>query len=152
MIELNLSGVFYCCREALQRFNNGGGGGYIINISSLAGKNAFSGGAGYNASKFGLNGFSEALMLDHRYENVRVSYIMPGSVDTKFGSGAPAHADWKIAPEDVAEVVHGPAAHAGTHAGEPGGNETFETNEIGGRGNWHCSLLSPDSEYMGPRI
>jgi len=105
MIELNLSGVFYCCREALQRFNNAGGG-YIINISSLAGKDAFSGGAGYNASKFGLNGFSEALMLDYRYENVKVSYIMPGSVDTAFGSGA-AHAGWKIAPEDVAEVVTG---------------------------------------------
>ncbi len=104
MIDLNLSGVFYCCREALQRFNNSGGG-YIINISSLAGKNAFSGGAGYNASKFGLNGFSEALMMDHRYENVRVSYILPGSVDTEFGSGTPGRDDWKIAPTDVAEVV-----------------------------------------------
>lgn len=52
------------------------GGGYIINISSLAGKNPFAGGAAYNASKFGLNGFSEAMMLDHRYENVRVSYVM----------------------------------------------------------------------------
>jgi NADP-dependent 3-hydroxy acid dehydrogenase YdfG len=104
MIDLNLSGVFYCCREALPRFNNRNGG-YIINISSLAGKNAFSGGAGYNASKFGLNGFSEALMLDHRYENVRVSYLMPGSVDTEFGTGTSAHADWKIAPADVADVV-----------------------------------------------
>jgi 3-oxoacyl-[acyl-carrier protein] reductase len=104
MIDVNLSGVFYCCREALPRFNNRGGG-YIINISSLAGKNAFSGGAGYNASKFGLNGFSEALMLDHRYENVRVSYIMPGSVDTEFGTGTSADADWKISPADVAEVV-----------------------------------------------
>jgi len=102
-IDLNLSGVFYCCREALQRFNNCGGG-YIINISSLAGKNAFSGGAAYNASKFGLNGFSEALMLDHRYDNVRVSYIMPGSVDTEFNDGTPG-ADWKIAPADIAEVV-----------------------------------------------
>ncbi|HXI39854.1 MAG TPA: SDR family oxidoreductase [Bryobacteraceae bacterium] len=106
MIELNLSGVFYCCREALQRLNNAGGG-YIINISSLAGKNAFSGGAGYNASKFGLNGLSEALMLDYRYENIRVSYIMPGSVNTEFGSGAGTRGDWKIAPEDVAEVVTG---------------------------------------------
>jgi 3-oxoacyl-[acyl-carrier protein] reductase len=104
MIDLNLSGAFYCCREALQRFRNSGGG-YIINISSLAGKNAFSGGAGYNASKFGLNGFSEALMLDHRYDNVRVSYIMPGSVDTEFGSGKSGEADWKIAPADVAELV-----------------------------------------------
>src|SRR5579862_752204 len=96
-IETNLSGVFYCCREALPRFKERGGG-YIVNISSLAGKNAFSGGAVYNASKFGLNGFSEAMMLDHRYENVRVSYVMPGSVDTKFSSAA-GRADWKIAPE-----------------------------------------------------
>jgi NAD(P)-dependent dehydrogenase (short-subunit alcohol dehydrogenase family) len=104
MIDVNLSGVFYCCREGLQRFNNLHGG-YIINISSLAGKNAFSGGAGYNASKFGLNGFSEALMLDHRYDNVRVSYIMPGSVDTEFGSDRAGYANWKIAPVDVADVV-----------------------------------------------
>jgi 3-oxoacyl-[acyl-carrier protein] reductase len=80
------------------------GAGYIVNISSLAGKNAFAGGAAYNASKFGLNGFSEAMMLDHRYDNVRVSYIMPGSVDTDFGARAGA-APWKIQPEDVAEVV-----------------------------------------------
>src|SRR3984893_7390631 len=85
-LETNLSGVFYCCREALPRLKQRGGG-YIINISSLAGKNAFTSGAAYNASKFGLNGFTEAMMLDHRYENVRVSYVMPGSVDTKFGSG-----------------------------------------------------------------
>jgi len=102
-IETNLSGVFYCCREALPRFKQRGGG-YIINISSLAGKNPFAGGAAYNASKFGLNGFSEAMMLDHRYDKVRVSYVMPGSVDTKFGSGA-GPADWKIAPEDIGEIV-----------------------------------------------
>jgi NAD(P)-dependent dehydrogenase (short-subunit alcohol dehydrogenase family) len=104
MIDVNLSGAFYCSREALPRFNNAGGG-YIVNISSLAGKNPFSGGAGYNASKFGLNGFSEALMLDHRYDNVRVSYIMPGSVNTEFGTGPSADADWKIAPQDIADVV-----------------------------------------------
>ena len=74
-----------------------------MNISSLAGKNAFAGGAAYNASKFGLNGFSEAMMLDHRYDNVRVSYIMPGSVATEFGSGGDGA--WKIAPEDVADIV-----------------------------------------------
>jgi 3-oxoacyl-[acyl-carrier protein] reductase len=101
-LGLNLDGVFYCSREALARFGNRGGG-FIINISSLAGKNAFAGGAAYNASKFGLNGFSEAMMLDHRYNNVRVSYIMPGSVATEFGSGSGA--PWKIAPEDVAAVV-----------------------------------------------
>jgi 3-oxoacyl-[acyl-carrier protein] reductase len=101
MINLNLSGVYYCSHEALPRMI--GRGGYIINIGSLAGRNPFSGGAGYNASKFGLNGFSEAMMLDHRYDNVRVSCIMPGSVATEFGSSGPA--DWKIAPEDIAEVV-----------------------------------------------
>jgi NAD(P)-dependent dehydrogenase (short-subunit alcohol dehydrogenase family) len=100
-IALNLNGPFYCSREALRRFS--GRGGYIINISSLAGKNAFAGGAAYNASKFGLNGFSEAMMLDHRYDSVRVSYIMPGSVATEFGNSGTA--GWKIAPEDVAEVA-----------------------------------------------
>ncbi len=106
-IDLNLNGAFYCSREALARFLPHGGG-FIVNISSLAGKNPFSGGGGYNASKFGLNGFSEALMLDHRQDNVRVSYIMPGSVATEF-SGGPADrsgdTSWMIAPEDVAEVV-----------------------------------------------
>ncbi|HEV3331451.1 MAG TPA: SDR family oxidoreductase [Bryobacteraceae bacterium] len=106
-IDLNLSGAFYCSREALARFRSRGGG-FIVNISSLAGKNAFSTGAGYNASKFGLNGFTEALMLDHRHDNVRVSNIMPGSVNTEF-SGSPTNrsgdTSWMIAPEDVAEVV-----------------------------------------------
>jgi NADP-dependent 3-hydroxy acid dehydrogenase YdfG len=103
-LETNLSGAFYCSKEALPRMRNREGG-YIINISSLAGKNAFAGGAAYNASKFGLNGFSEAMMLDHRYEGVRVSCVMPGSVDTEFGRGDQNGADWKIAPEDVAEAV-----------------------------------------------
>jgi len=102
-IETNLSGAFYCSREALARLKNRGGG-YIINIGSLAGKNAFARGAAYNASKFGLNGFTEAMMLDHRYDNVRVTHIMPGSVDTGFGGGA-AGAEWKIAPEDIGEIV-----------------------------------------------
>ena len=103
IIDANLNGVFYCCHEALPMLKKRGGG-YIINMSSLAGKNAFAGAAAYNASKFGLNGFSEAMMLDHRYDNIRVSYIMPGSVDTGFGSGATG-AEWKIAPEDIAEIV-----------------------------------------------
>jgi NAD(P)-dependent dehydrogenase (short-subunit alcohol dehydrogenase family) len=102
-IDLNLSGAYYCSHEALPRMRKRGTG-YIVNISSLAGKNAFAGGAAYNASKFGLNGFSEAMMLDHRYDGVRVSYVMPGSVDTDFGARAGA-APWKIQPEDVAEVV-----------------------------------------------
>jgi len=101
-LDTNLSGVFYCSHEALSTFQRRGGG-YIINIGSLAGKNAFANGAAYNASKFGLNGFSEAMMLDHRYDNVRVSYVMPGSVATEFGSGGGE--TWKIAPEDIADIV-----------------------------------------------
>ena len=103
MIDLNLTGVFYCCHYALPLIKQRGGG-FVINISSLAGKNPFAGGAAYNASKFGLNGFSEAMMLDLRYDKIRVSYIMPGSVDTDFG-GQAGRSDWKIAPEDVAEVA-----------------------------------------------
>jgi 3-oxoacyl-[acyl-carrier protein] reductase len=102
-VDTNLSGAFYCSREALARMKQRGGG-YIINIGSLAGKNAFAGGAAYNASKFGMLGFSEAMMLDHRQDNVRVSHIMPGSVDTDF-SGGSARADWKIAPKDIGEIV-----------------------------------------------
>jgi 3-oxoacyl-[acyl-carrier protein] reductase len=103
VIDTNLSGVFYCCREALPLMRKAGGG-RIVNISSLAGKNPFAGGAAYNASKFALNGFSEAMMLDHRNDNIRVSYIMPGSVDTEFNQSSTG-ASWKIAPEDVAEIV-----------------------------------------------
>jgi 3-oxoacyl-[acyl-carrier protein] reductase len=105
IIGTNLSGAFYCSREALALFHKAGGG-WIINISSLAGRNPMAGGTAYNASKFGLNGMSEAMMLDHRQQNVKVSYVMPGSVDTEFG-GHPTSgkSDWKIAPEDVAEII-----------------------------------------------
>src|SRR5262249_11875471 len=82
------------------------GGGFIINISSLAGKNAFIDGGAYCASKSGLNAFSESLMQEVRYDNIRVSYVMPGSVATGFSSGDPAKgADWKIAPEGFADVA-----------------------------------------------
>jgi 3-oxoacyl-[acyl-carrier protein] reductase len=104
VIGTNLSGAFYCTREALARFS-ASRGGHIINMSSLAGRNPFAGGSAYNASKFGLNGFSEAAMLDHRYDNVRVSYIMPGSVATEFSGHGSAADDWKIAAEDVAEIA-----------------------------------------------
>jgi len=117
-IDTNLNGVFHCCREALSRFR-AKGGGQIVNISSLAGKNPFAGGAAYNASKFALTGFSEAVMLDQRNQNVRVSYIMPGSVATEFGAQARVRSNasagstaesasdesWKIAPEDIADIV-----------------------------------------------
>jgi NADP-dependent 3-hydroxy acid dehydrogenase YdfG len=105
VIGLNLDGVFYVTKEALERFGKRGGG-YLMQISSLAAKNPFAGGAAYNASKFGLNGFSEAVMLDHRYDNVRVTTIMPGSVRTEFRTGGSLTGeDWKIAPEDIAEIV-----------------------------------------------
>jgi 3-oxoacyl-[acyl-carrier protein] reductase len=106
-IDLNLNGSFYCSREALARFSKRGGGS-IVNISSLAGKNAFTGGAAYNASKAGLNLFTEALMLDHRHDDVRVCSIMPGSVDTDFGGDSARRQgdlSWMIAPEDIAETV-----------------------------------------------
>jgi short-subunit dehydrogenase len=82
------------------------GGGYIFNISSLAGANAHARMAAYNASKFGLNGFSEALMQEVRHDGIKVSYIMPGSVNTSFGNDEPSdEKSWQLQPEDVAHVV-----------------------------------------------
>jgi 3-oxoacyl-[acyl-carrier protein] reductase len=105
VIDTNLTGVFYCCRATIPYLLRRGGG-YIINISSLAGKNPFKGGSAYNASKFGLNGFSEAIMQDLRYDNIRVSYVMPGSVDTEFGGlGEKGDISWRLTSEDVAQVV-----------------------------------------------
>ncbi|MGC8792599.1 MAG: SDR family oxidoreductase [Bryobacteraceae bacterium] len=101
-METNLTGAFHATRAAIPIMKRRGGG-FVINIGSLAGKSPFAGGAAYNASKFGLNGFSEAVMLDYRYENIRVATIMPGSVATEFGQSGPE--DWKIAPEDIAQIV-----------------------------------------------
>jgi NAD(P)-dependent dehydrogenase (short-subunit alcohol dehydrogenase family) len=105
VIDTNLTGVFHVCHAAVPHMRRGGRG-FIINISSLAGTSAFTSGAAYCASKAGLNAFSEALMQEVRYDNIRVSYVMPGSVATGFSGGDEARgADWKIAAEDVAEVV-----------------------------------------------
>jgi 3-oxoacyl-[acyl-carrier protein] reductase len=105
VIDTNLTGVFHVCRAAIPHLRRRGGG-TIINISSLAGKNSFTTAAAYCASKAGLNAFSEALMQEVRYDNIRVSYVMPGSVATEFAGGDEAKgADWKTAPEDVADVV-----------------------------------------------
>ena len=105
VIDTNLTGVYYACHASLPHLRKRGGG-FIINISSLAGKNAFSGGAAYCASKSGLNAFSEALMQEVRYDNIRVSYVMPGSVATGFsGNDEAGGSDWKISPDEVAEVV-----------------------------------------------
>lgn len=109
IIDTNLSGVFYCTHAALPEMRRRGGG-FVINISSLAGKNAFTGGAAYCASKAGLNQFSEALMQEVRHDNIRVSCVMPGSVATGF-AGHGGGDDWKLAPEDVARVVVDLIAH-----------------------------------------
>ena len=105
VIETNLVSVYYCCHEAIPLMKRRGGG-YIFNISSLAGVNAHARMAAYNASKFGLNGFSEALMQEVRHESIKVSYIMPGSVNTEFGGDEPSDEKrWQLQPEDVAHVV-----------------------------------------------
>lgn len=104
-IDTNLNGVFYLSKAAFPALKESPDA-WIINIGSLAGRNAFAGGAAYNASKFGLLGMSEAMMLDLRYEGIRVSLIMPGSVATDFG-GRPADAKegWALTPEDVSQAV-----------------------------------------------
>jgi 3-oxoacyl-[acyl-carrier protein] reductase len=105
ILETNLNGVFYCCRTAIPHLR-GAGDAWIVNIGSLAGRNAFPGGAAYNASKFGLLGFSEALMQEVRHDGIRVTCIMPGSVATEFNDRAPSAEDaWKIQPEDIARIV-----------------------------------------------
>lgn len=104
-IETNLNGVFYACHYAIPQMKERGGG-YIFNISSLAGQNAHPKMAAYNASKFGLNGFSEALMQEVRQDNIKVSYICPGSVNTEFGGDTPSDANaWQLQPADIAQVI-----------------------------------------------
>ena len=104
-LETNLFGVFYTCHHSIPLMKKGGGG-YIFNISSLAGQNAHARMAAYNASKFGLNGFSEALMQEVRHDGIKVSYICPGSVNTSFGGDTPsAEKAWQLQPPDIANVV-----------------------------------------------
>lgn len=104
-LETNLFGVFYACHYAVPLLKKRGGG-YIINVSSLAGQNAHPRMSAYNASKFGLNGFSESLMQEVRQDKIKVSYICPGSVNTDFGgdTASPAKA-WQLQPGDIAQVV-----------------------------------------------
>jgi 3-oxoacyl-[acyl-carrier protein] reductase len=107
VIETNLNSLFYCTHAALPHLVRRGAS-WVINIGSLAGKNAFPNGAAYNASKFGLIGFSEALMQEVRHDGVRVSYIMPGSVATDFshpdGRGR-AEDGWKVQAVDIARII-----------------------------------------------
>ncbi len=115
IIGTNLTGVFNCCKAAIPVLKQRGAG-WIVNVSSLASKNPFIGGAAYCASKAGLNAYSEALMLELRPDNIRVTYVLPGSVATGFSlpAGALAKtggresitgAEWKLQPEDVAQAI-----------------------------------------------
>lgn len=104
VVDTNLTGVFYTVKATVAELKRNEG--YLFTIGSLAGTNAFAGGSAYNASKFGLVGFSHAAMLDLREHGVKVTTIMPGSVATGFGRGGSAtDQGWKIQPEDIAEMV-----------------------------------------------
>lgn len=104
-VRTNLDAVFHLSRAAVPHLIDAGDA-WIMNIASLAGRNPFSGGAAYNATKFGLVGMSEAMMLDLRDDGVRVTCIMPGSVNTHFFGGEPTpEGDWKLDPDDIARVV-----------------------------------------------
>ena len=114
VVETNLTGVFRMTKAVLPLLleaaatadNDAPSGATVINIGSLAGRHPFKGGAAYNASKFGLVGLSEAMMLDLRDAGIRVATVMPGSVASGFaGRSAEAGTDWKLSPEDVAEAV-----------------------------------------------
>ena len=105
VISTNLSGVFYCCQAAIPYLRDRGGG-WIINVSSLAGSHPFATGAAYCASKAGLDAFTRALMQELRFDGIRVSSVAPGSVSTSFAGGS-GHAvePWKLTPADVAKAV-----------------------------------------------
>jgi len=104
MIETNLTGVFYTLKASVEELKKTEG--YYITISSLAGANFFENGAGYNASKFGVVGFTQAAMIDLRKYNIKSTVIMPGSVATNFNGNTPSEKDaWKIQPEDMGSLV-----------------------------------------------
>ena len=103
-IDINLTGVFYSAKASLDALKETKG--YFIHISSLAGTNFFPDGTAYNASKFGLVGFSQAMMMDVRKDGIKVTTIMPGSVATEFANHQPSEKDaWKIQPEDIGQMV-----------------------------------------------
>jgi NAD(P)-dependent dehydrogenase (short-subunit alcohol dehydrogenase family) len=113
VIDTNLTGPFYCSRAAIPELRKAGGA-WIINIASLAGRNFFPGGAAYCASKAGLIAFTEALMQEVRFDDIRVSVVMPGSVATDFsGPHAKTDESWKLTGDDVAEAVMDLLRHPG---------------------------------------
>jgi len=104
MIETNLTGCFHTLKASVETLKKTEG--YYITISSLAGTNFFENGSGYNASKFGVVGFTQAAMIDLRKHNIKVSTIMPGSVATYFNGNIPSEKDeWKIQPEDLGNLI-----------------------------------------------
>ena len=104
-IETNLFGIYNTCHFVVPIMKKLGGG-YILNISSLAGQNAHPKMAAYNASKFAVNGFTEALMQEVRQDDIKVSYVCPGSVNTDFGGGTTSEENaWQLQPDDIAQVV-----------------------------------------------
>lgn len=104
MIDTNLTGVFHSLKASVEELKKTEG--YFISIASLAGTNFFENGAGYNASKFGVVGFTQAAMIDLRKYNIKVSTIMPGSVSSNFNGNEPSEKDaWKIQPEDIGELI-----------------------------------------------
>ena len=112
-LDVNLTGVFNCTSAALPALKQARGA-WVINIASLAGRNYFTGGAAYCASKAGLIAFSESLMQEVRTDDIRVSVVMPGSVATEFsGAVTSEHEEWKLSPDDVAEVVMDLLRHPG---------------------------------------
>ncbi len=113
LLDTNLTGVFHCCQAAIPHLR-ARRSGWIVNVSSLAGRNPFAGGAAYCATKAGLDAFSEALMQEVRHDGIRVAHVCPGSVATGFnGREATAGAEWKLHPDDVAQAIVGLLAHPG---------------------------------------
>lgn len=112
VIDTNLTGVFLCTRAAIPVMRKSGGG-WIVNIASLAGRNYFPGGAAYCASKAGLIAFTESLMQEVRYDNIRVSVVMPGSVATEFSHPTASDDSWKLSADDVAQAVMDLVHHPG---------------------------------------
>ncbi len=110
VMETNVTGAFHVIRAAIPALRRAGGG-WIINIASLAGVNPFAGGGAYCASKAALIALSDAAMLELRHEGIRVSVVLPGSVSTRFSSRSTGDDSWKLAPDDVAEAVMGLLRH-----------------------------------------
>ena len=121
VIDTNLTGVFYCCHAALPHLRSAAADGSSTSAAS-PGRTPFADGAAYCASKAGLNAFSESLMQEVRHDGIRVAYVMPGSVNTGFSGQQPSGEDWKLAPEDVAEVVTDLARASVAQPSEPRGN------------------------------